>query len=162
MDEVVERPFFQSRLRQEMARSRRFGRPFVLVILEAQRGNSTTLPGADGRRLPGLAVAAARSGARRMRATARRQEARRLRAQGWTYPQIGAHVGVTYQRAQQLVKDSQQATTEFVWVRLPHGTHEGLRREYQRACRRRGEAETDRGFRAWLSRRAARALEAGQ
>jgi hypothetical protein len=33
-----ERPQFQARLRQEMARSRRSGRPFVVVVLEAQRG----------------------------------------------------------------------------------------------------------------------------
>jgi hypothetical protein len=39
MDELVERPVFQARVRQEIARSRRFGRPFVLVVLEAHRGN---------------------------------------------------------------------------------------------------------------------------
>jgi hypothetical protein len=38
MDEVVERPYFQRRLREEIARSRRFNRPFVLVLLEASPG----------------------------------------------------------------------------------------------------------------------------
>jgi GGDEF domain-containing protein len=41
MDELVERPIFQARLRQELARSRRFGHPFVLVVLEAHRGNDS-------------------------------------------------------------------------------------------------------------------------
>lgn len=41
MDELVERPIFQARLRQEIARSRRFNRPFVLVLLEAHLGNDS-------------------------------------------------------------------------------------------------------------------------
>jgi hypothetical protein len=91
-----------------------------------------------------------------MRPSPRRDEARRLRAEGWTYAQIGAHMGVTHQRAQQIV--SREPTVEFVWTRLPHDTHQRLRREYERASRRNGEAVTDRGFRAWLSARAVRAL----
>jgi hypothetical protein len=38
LDGLSERPQFQSRLKQEMARSGRSGRPFVVVVLEAQRG----------------------------------------------------------------------------------------------------------------------------
>ena len=38
-DEVRERPRFQARLREEIARSERYGHPFVLVLFEAHRGN---------------------------------------------------------------------------------------------------------------------------
>lgn len=38
MDELGERTYFQARVRQELARSRRFGRPFVILMLEAHRG----------------------------------------------------------------------------------------------------------------------------
>lgn len=38
MDALGERAYFQVRVRHELARSRRFGRPFVIVAVEAHRG----------------------------------------------------------------------------------------------------------------------------
>jgi hypothetical protein len=94
-----------------------------------------------------------------MRPTARRDEAQLLRAQGWTYPQIAARFGVSKQAARGLViRATSLPDVQTVWTRLPHDTHQRLRREYERASRRNGEAVTDRGFRAWLSARAVRAL----
>jgi hypothetical protein len=94
-----------------------------------------------------------------MRPTARREEAQRLRAQGWTYPQIAARFGISKQASHALViRATSSLETETVWIRLPHDTHQRLRREYERASRRKGEAETEPGFRAWLSERAVRAL----
>jgi hypothetical protein len=92
-----------------------------------------------------------------MRRTSRREEARRLRAEGWSYPQIAARLGMTKQGAHVLVNRTHD--TRCVWVRLPRATHARLQREYEQSARRRGRGATDRGFSDWLSRRAARALE---
>jgi DNA-binding transcriptional regulator LsrR (DeoR family) len=96
-----------------------------------------------------------------MRPTARRDEAQRLRAQGWTYPRIAERLGISQQAAHALVtRATSSPDTETVWVRLARDTHERLQCEYEQACRSRGEAETARGFRNWLSERAVKALDA--
>jgi hypothetical protein len=89
-----------------------------------------------------------------MRRTSRGEEARRLRDEGWSYPQIAARLGITKQGAHVLVN-----RTHCVWVRLPHATHARLQRQYERSARRRGHGPTDSGFSDWLSKRAVRALK---
>ena len=42
----------------------------------------------------------------------RREMAKKLHQQGMTYRAIGTELGVTYQRAQQLVKDTTKATKQ--------------------------------------------------
>jgi hypothetical protein len=89
----------------------------------------------------------------------RREEAQRLRSKGWMYKDIAARMGVSTQASHQLV-NRPMAYTSGVWVRLPRKTHDRLWRQYARASQRGGEAATDSGFRAWLSKRAAQALDA--
>lgn len=44
---------------------------------------------------------------------ARHEEILRLRSQGWTYRKIGAHLGVSWQRAHQLAKRAEETKEVF-------------------------------------------------
>jgi hypothetical protein len=82
--------------------------------------------------------------------------AARMRMEGHSYAAIGAALGVTRQRAYQMTT----AMRVPVRLQLPTALVRRLRGNYDRACMRRRQQPTDDGFRAWMSRQLAKALDA--